>query len=387
MRIVRRRLVLAAALALAAACANPSQSGLGPAQVIAPGVELFRTSDQSLVDPAGPIAAYLLKLDPARVKLTSVLSNDEVMNAERVADIAARHGAIAAVNGGFFNVKNGEPMGLLKVAGELVSDNTLVKGAVIIRSPADGATTLAFDQLSAKMSVTFKDANGKPITLPIDGVDTTRERGKLMLYTPAYHADTDTAPAGTDWILDGSPLAVVAVRTNEAKAPIPRKGAVLSFGGVDLPEPLEDLVDGTAVTFSTSWKRLNNTPLDVLERADHIVNGAGLLRRNGVALTDWSAENLIPATFTHIRHPRTLIGVDARGFIWLVAVDGRQADYSVGMAFADLQRLCDRIGLRDALNLDGGGSTTMWVNGQVVNRPSDANGPRAVSDAIVVTAR
>jgi len=237
------------------------------------------------------------------------------------------------------------------------------------------------------MSVTFKDANGKPITLPIDGVDTTRERGKLMLYTPAYHADTDTAPAGTDWILDGSPLTVVAIRTNEAKAPIPRKGAVLSFGGVDLPEPLEDLVDGAAVTFSTSWKSLNNTPVNVLEHADHIVNGAGLLRRNGVALTDWSAENLIPATFTHIRHPRTLIGVDGRGFIWLVAVDGRQSDYSVGMTFADLQRLCDRIGLRDALNLDGGGSTTMWVNGQVVNRPSDANGPRAVSDAILVRAR
>ena len=57
------------------------------------------------------------------------------------------------------------------------------------------------------------------------------------------------------------------------------------------------------------------------------------------------------------------------------------------MTFADLQRLCDRIGLRDALNLDGGGSTTMWANGQVVNRPSDPAGPRAVSDAILVKAR
>ena len=390
MRIVRRRLVLAAALALAAACVNPPQPGFGTAQVIAPGVELYRTTDQSLVDPAGPIAAYLLKLDPAKVRLKSVLSNDEVMYAERVGDIAARHGAVAAINGGFFNVKNGEPMGLLKVAGELVSDNTLLKGAVIIRSPAEGATTLAFDQLSAKMSVTFTGADGKPITLPIDGVDTTRERGKLMLYTPAYHADTDTAPSGTDWIIDapnGSPLTVIAVRTNEPKAPIPRKGAVLSFGGTDLPEPLEDLVDGSTVTFSTSWKSLNHTPVDVLEQSDHIVNGAGLLRRNGVALAEWSVENLIPATFTHFRHPRTLIGVDARGFIWLVAVDGRQADHSVGMAFSDLQRLCDRIGLRDALNLDGGGSTTMWVNGQVINRPSDPAGPRAVSDAILVMAR
>lgn len=389
MRIARRHLVLAAALALAAACGRP-QTGFGTPEAIAPGVEFYRTTDQSLVDPAGPIAVYLLRLDPAKVKLSSVLSNDEVMSAERVADIATRHNALAAVNGGFFNVKNGEPMGLLKVAGELVSDNSVAKGAVIIRSPASGPTTLAFDQLSAKMSVTFKGADGKPITLPIDGVDTTRERGKLMLYTPAYHADTDTAPAGTDWILDaadGAPLAVRSVRVDEPKAPIPRKGAVLSFGGLDLPEPLEDLIEGTTVTFSTSWKRLHDTPIDELERADHIVNGAGLLRRNGIPVTDWSAESLVPATFTHFRHPRTIIGVDARGFIWLAAIDGRQSDYSVGMQFSDLQRLCDRIGLKDALNLDGGGSTTMWVKGQVVNRPSDPAGARAVSDAILVIAR
>jgi exopolysaccharide biosynthesis protein len=49
--------------------------------------------------------------------------------------------------------------------------------------------------------------------------------------------------------------------------------------------------------------------------------------------------------------------------------------------------LCDRLGLRDALNLDGGGSTTMVINGEIVNRPSDAAGPRPVSDAILVTLR
>ena len=83
------------------------------------------------------------------------------------------------------------------------------------------------------------------------------------------------------------------------------------------------------------------------------------------------------------RHPRTLIGVDRRGFIWLAAIDGRRPD-SIGMRFSDLQRLADRLELTDALNLDGGGSTTMVVRGQVVNRPSDPAGPRAVADAILV---
>jgi exopolysaccharide biosynthesis protein len=57
------------------------------------------------------------------------------------------------------------------------------------------------------------------------------------------------------------------------------------------------------------------------------------------------------------------------------------------MTFADLQRLARELNLYYALNLDGGGSTTMVVNGAVVNHPSDATGPRRVSDGIIVTSR
>jgi exopolysaccharide biosynthesis protein len=102
-------------------------------------------------------------------------------------------------------------------------------------------------------------------------------------------------------------------------------------------------------------------------------------------VTNWrEVENVSPTTFLDVRHPRTLIGVDRRGFIWLVAVDGRQPGYSLGMTFAELMTLANRLELRDALNLDGGGSTTMWVKGVVVNKPSDPAGARAVSDALIV---
>jgi len=57
------------------------------------------------------------------------------------------------------------------------------------------------------------------------------------------------------------------------------------------------------------------------------------------------------------------------------------------MTFEDLQRLADRLELTDALNLDGGGSTTMVIRGQVVNRPSDPTGVRPVGDALIVTPR
>ena len=195
----------------------------------------------------------------------------------------------------------------------------------MIWSPPRGKTELAFDQLSAKVTMTFR-AEGFDWVVPIDGVDTTRERGKVMLYMPAYHGDTDTATNGTEWIIRGGeePF-VIGIRKDSGRTPIPRDGVVLSFGGLELPDELGALDIGMRVTFATTWKSVNGLPDAHLERADHIVNGAGLLRLNGETPTNWQThERLVPDTFINARHPRTLIGVDWRGFIWLGAIDGRQ---------------------------------------------------------------
>ena len=383
----RRVAALIVLLAFASACSFDKQAWLGTPKEIAPGVELYQSTDRTLVDLDGPIAVYLLRLDLDRVQIESALSNDEVMDAERVDGIARRHSAIAAVNAGFFNVRNGEPVSLLKVGGELVSDNTLPRAVVLIRSEPGARQTFAFDQASAKMEIRFK-AEAKAVSVAVDGLDTTRERGKLMLYTPRYHADTDTAANGTEWVLAGNPLVVREVRRDLGKTPIPRDGIVLSFGGLDPPSPLDWLSPGTEVTLATTWKPLNGTAPERFEEARDIINGAGLLRRDGATPTNWqTAENLQPDTFTDIRHPRTLMGIDRRGYLWLAAIDGRQSNHSVGMTFRELLGLCDRLDLMNAINLDGGGSTTMVVKNEIVNMPSDAAGPRPVSDAILVKPR
>jgi exopolysaccharide biosynthesis protein len=121
-------------------------------------------------------------------------------------------------------------------------------------------------------------------------------------------------------------------------------------------------------------------------RAEDAISGAGLLMLDGRELTDWTDER-IAAGFDTTRHPRTMIGSDAEGAIWLVTVDGRNPSVSLGMSFTELQRLARRLGLHSVLNLDGGGSTTMWVDGRIVNRPSDPGGPRKVSDAVLVQPR
>jgi hypothetical protein len=359
---------------------------LGEGDELAPGVTFYRANDPALVAHAGPIAVFLVRVDPARARLASVLAKGTVLDAEAVTEAARRHNALAAVNGGFFNRNNGEPTGLLKVDGEIVSDSSLPRGVVIVHSPPGGPVSLEFDRLAAKMAMHFETPAG-PKRVPIDGVDTTRARGRLMLYSPGYYPDTDTAPTGTEWVVAGDPLRVQSVRVGAGRTPIPPDGVVLSYGGTELPADLAKLRPGVEVRFTTEWRSLFGVSETSLERARHIVNGAGLLRRESVRITDWEDEALDPDTFIDARHPRTMIGVDGGGAIWLAAIDGRQPDYSIGMTFEDLDRLADRLDLTGALNLDGGGSTTMVVRGQVVNRPSDPSGARPVGDALIVTAR
>ncbi len=91
------------------------------------------------------------------------------------------------------------------------------------------------------------------------------------------------------------------------------------------------------------------------------------------------------ASFAEGRHPRTAIGVDARGDrLWIVVVDGRQEGYSAGMSLPELTELFEALGADEALNLDGGGSSVMVVGGRALSRPSDATGERAVVNALML---
>jgi len=109
------------------------------------------------------------------VDLGSALARDRVMQLETVPDIASRSGAIAAVNAGFFVVKNGDPAGVLELRDELVSDSPLTRGAVgIVRAPGK-PLSLIFDRVSASLSLSYA-AGGESFTQEISGVDTTRVR-------------------------------------------------------------------------------------------------------------------------------------------------------------------------------------------------------------------
>jgi exopolysaccharide biosynthesis protein len=123
---------------------------------------------------------------------------------------------------------------------------------------------------------------------------------------------------------------------------------------------------------------------------DDIVGGTPLLVDQKNLITDFSSEKTrIP--FLEDRHSRTAIGIKANGNLLFVVVDGRQPNISIGMTMHELAQYMFDLGAFSALNLDGGGSSTMYLNGRVINDPASgeddnkAEGEeRAVSDAILI---
>ena len=89
------------------------------------------------------------------------------------------------------------------------------------------------------------------------------------------------------------------------------------------------------------------------------------------------------------RHPRTLMGYTADGWMYFIVVDGRFPQ-GIGMSIDELQVLCEGLGLYEAINLDGGGSSTLWtrstgvVNHPYDNKQFDHEGERIVPNVIIV---
>jgi len=83
-------------------------------------------------------------------------------------------------------------------------------------------------------------------------------------------------------------------------------------------------------------------------------------------------------------HPRTSVGVDAKGNMYIFAVYGRNPYLSQGMSLTELADFMKSKGVVDAINLDGGGSTAMVVNGRLTGIPSDNRGEREVADALSI---
>ncbi len=226
-----------------------------------------------------------------------------------------------------------------------------------------------------------------PTELPLHDISCT-DPSELIRSTPVFGAATE-AGEGVEAVVDARGT-VRAVREGRG-GPIPAGGSVLTSTG--------DAAD---------WLRAHarrGRRIDVVTRVDTehgrlaltltlgVVNGGPRLLRAGRAAITATAEDFehpgdpgFYYAFALPRNPRTIAGVTSAGRLLLVAVDGRAPGYSAGLDFDEEAAVMRALGARDAVNLDGGGSTTMTIRGNVVTRPSDATGERPIGDALLLSA-
>jgi exopolysaccharide biosynthesis protein len=118
----------------------------------------------------------------------------------------------------------------------------------------------------------------------------------------------------------------------------------------------------------------------------HFAVGGGPRLLKGGSVINCAADEKFRPDVAKGRAPRTAIGITADGKLLLVCVDGRQPKTSDGMNLKELSYLMVSLGATDAMNLDGGGSTTLYLLGKVMNSPSDGC-ERPVSQALILKTR
>ena len=151
-----RLISLVVAIAIAPA-AQETVPGLGAGRAVAPGVLHFTLTDPALLDPPAPISVQLLRLDLTQVDLTTDLSLGDRQGRATVLSAARRRQAIAAVNAGFFSLNNGDPIGPLRVDGELVSDGTLGRAAAaMIPNGRGGKPAWLFDRAGVALTAVLE---------------------------------------------------------------------------------------------------------------------------------------------------------------------------------------------------------------------------------------
>jgi hypothetical protein len=218
----------------------------------------------------------------------------------------------------------------------------------------------------------------------VNGLNRPRADNELIIFTPEFHRTTLTEPNGLELVVRRG--RVVEVRDLRGSSVIPADGFVISTSGTAREWALKNLRIGARLQLKLTLSPVETEAADSWKKATSIIGGGPQLIKDGRVEITNTAEKILPS-FVNDGHPRTAIARLKSGQILLVTVDGRQPGESIGMSLNMLADLLLEFGAVEAINLDGGGSTTMVIRNKLVNRPSDATGERPVSDAILVYRR
>lgn len=340
--------------------------------IVPPGVEYFhrRIGD-------GPLSVHWVKIDlsQSQFAFTSSLATKAIFDLEPLSlQIRALDPELGkpfvAVNGDFFRIKagpyRGDPLGLQIVRGEIASSP---KNTCFWISPK-GQPRIAYIQPA--FHATWPGCTGVKFDINQECLEDA-----AVLYTPTMGSSTRTINAlelilertdDSKWlpIKPGETFNARIVSVNpKANSAIEKDKLVLAIGSV-LAEKINKIEPGTVLSLS-----LKTTP--GLTGVHTAIGGGPVLVRDA---------KVQEFTGYQPRHPRTAIGFNDKHFFLLV-VDGRQEKLSIGMTLPQLAKFMLELGCTQAMNLDGGGSSTFWLDGKIMNSPSDKR-QRSIANGLIL---
>jgi hypothetical protein len=354
----------------------------------------------------GPWTVNVVTVDPRRFRGTlRGTFGPTLEDREKTTELAAIERATVALNGGFFVFDpaagaEGDPAGAGVYRGRLQSEPigdrpVLVlrdrgRHSDIVRPSWTGSVRLptrtsVLDGLNRVPGLirncggTFDDL---PTWRPLHDVTCT-DADELLLFKPAFGPTTPTG-AGAEAILDraGRVVTVLGSRGTALRA---GRRSLQATG--NLAPAIAALRPGARVRVRTSLRYHGRT---LARPGNTVINGGPLLMKHGaVRITqrrDGMHQPMNPSFdygWVLQRNPRTFAGTDARGRTLLATVDGRQLG-ELGLSIPETASVARSLGMTEAINLDGGGSTAMVIRGSLISHPSDASGERPVGDAIVI---
>jgi hypothetical protein len=334
---------------------------------IAPGLTYTRIVRRSI-----PLRTYVLRIDLAeRLTLDTTIADATLPSRRPLSGIAHTHDALAAVNG-----DPGEGLG-----------NTVhpfAQDGELLHTAGPGPDLFAVSRDESRVFFGRVDV-AVTITDQSDGVEYTLDRwnrggpapGELVGYSPlggtlepppSYSCWAKLLPQGPPQDANGDGVdrdfVVDAVDCSKAKPTLNGGIVIAAAPATDEATQLLTLAVGTPMRlhWTLGWPGVFDA-----------VGGSPMLLRDGSAT---------PICGYCARQPRTAVGVTADGKILLVVVDGRSRR-SIGVTLAQLREIMRDLGAVTALNLDGGGSSEMVVDGEVVNDASDGH-ERHITNAILV---
>ncbi len=313
-----------------------------------------------------PIMIKVIKADlkDTRVEPRIVMAEGGLGKTQNLSAMAQDNLALAGINGGYFSTsQRAIPTDTFILDGRIVS-----KG---MRNPvAFGLmeNNEAFIDVLAPVTVLTVAKNFTQYS--IEAINHETGIGVIM-YTPDYGTQTGTSKTSVEYTIKPENGKNIVQAVYHGNAPIPADGYVLSFQGTT--GNLADLAIGDVVSVETYYPSGYENIKAMLGCGPHLIRDGQIQKADLTFLQP----NLGQA------QPRSAIGITADKHLLLVAVDGRKAGGSVGMKFDELAALLKELGAKDAMALDGGGSTTLYAGNQVVNSPSGGS-ERKIANAILV---